>query len=383
MALLEFLKKWDHSKCEISLYVLMEQGELAGKLPPNVRILNKRLSYCSLWNWRGRLQMVKTILGAFFRNGNCAKKLYYIGKNAVSMFRQRKFQMDKLLWRIAAEGAERFEETFDLAVAWIEGGSAYYVADHVRAKKKAALIHIDYGNAGYSKELDQNCWEQFARILTVSKEVERGFLKFYPQYKEKTFVFPNIIDRDNILKQAKQPGGFSDDYSGIRLLTVGRLVYQKGYDIAIQAMKRLKECGVEARWYILGEGEKRKSLEKAIAAAGLEKDFLLLGAVENPYPYYSQTDLYIHVTRYEGKSVAIQEAQVLGCAVIASDCTGNREQVVNGEDGILCELKPEVIADKIIFLIKNEEKRAAFRRAAREKEMPEGKEIKLLTELLE
>ncbi len=383
MALLEFLKKWDHSRCEISLYVLMEQGELAGKLPPNVRILNKRLSHCSLWNGRGRLQMIKTILGAFFRNGNCAKKLCYIGKNAVSMFRQRKFQMDKLLWRIAAEGAERFEETFDLAVAWIEGGSAYYVAEHVRAKKKAALIHIDYGNAGYSKELDQNCWEQFARILAVSREVERGFLKFYPQYKEKIFVFPNIIDRDNILKQAKQPGGFSDDYSGIRLLTVGRLVYQKGYDIAIQAMKRLKECGVEARWYILGEGEKRKSLEKAIAAAGLEKDFLLLGAIENPYPYYSQTDLYIHVTRYEGKSVAIQEAQVLGCAVIASDCTGNREQVVNGEDGILCELKPEIIADKIIFLIKNEEKRAAFRRAAREKEMPEGKEIKLLTELLE
>ena len=65
------------------------------------------------------------------------------------------------------------------------------------------------------------------------------------------------------------------------------------------------------------------------------------GAVANPFPYFKQSDIYVHASRFEGKSIAIQEAQTLGCAIIASDCNGNREQIIDGEDGLLCELTPE------------------------------------------
>ena len=118
-----------------------------------------------------------------------------------------------------------------------------------------------------------------------------------------------------------------------RLLTVGRLTSQKAYEIAIDAMKLLKEKGVQAHWYVLGEGELREVLQRQINRLGLEKDFLLLGAVENPYPYYAQCDLYVHATRFEGKSIAVQEAKILGCPILVSDCNGNREQVKDGVDG--------------------------------------------------
>ena len=49
---------------------------------------------------------------------------------------------DKLLWRAISDGARRFPEEYDLAVAFLEGGSAYYVADHVRAKKKRRRLSI-------------------------------------------------------------------------------------------------------------------------------------------------------------------------------------------------------------------------------------------------
>ena len=58
-------------------------------------------------------------------------------------------------------------------------------------------------------------------------------------------------------------------------------------------------------------------------------------------------DFYIHATRFEGKSIAIQEAQVLGCAIAASDCSGNREQIVSGVDGLLCPFSPEGIANAV------------------------------------
>ena len=204
-----------------------------------------------------------------------------------------------------------------------------------------------------------------------------------PEYAEKVEVFYNIINQSRIRRLAGEQGGFSDDYPGIRLLTVGRLTYQKGYDIAVQALEVLKASGYHVRWYVLGEGDWRRVLEKRIENMKLKEDFLLLGAVENPYPYFAQADIYVHATRVEGRSVAIQEAQTLGCAVIASDCPGNREQLLNGRDGILCQLDPAEIADSIAGLLQDTEKRAVFKRESGIKEMPWGEEFELLTEFME
>jgi glycosyltransferase involved in cell wall biosynthesis len=106
-------------------------------------------------------------------------------------------------------------------------------------------------------------------------------------------------------------------------------------------MAELKEKGLPVRWYVIGEGALREDLEQKILETGMEEDFILLGAKENPYPYMKECDIYAHLTRFEGKSIAIQEALTLGKAVIASDCSGNREQIRDKEDGILCEYEKD------------------------------------------
>lgn len=383
-AFLELLKKINESEYEIFLYVLMGQGEMSSRLPAYVRVLNRSLSSLSVLTSRGRRRMVLTTLRAFWNHGGWYGKLCGIIQNFADMVKSKRFQVSKIFWRMLSDGAERFETEFDLAVAWLEGGSAYYVADHVKAGKKVAFLHIDYKNAGYTRGMDRACWGQYDRILAISGEVKEHFQRFYPEYAEKIYVFHNYIDQDTIRLRAKEPGGFSDDFDGIRLLTVGRLTYQKAYDIAIEAMRILKEAGRKVRWYVLGEGEQRKYLEKKIAVLGLREDFLLLGAVENPYPYYEQTDIYVHATRFEGKSIAVQEAQTLGCTIIVSDCNGNREQIVDGEDGILCALTPEAVADSIAKLLGDEKKRKKLGCMAKAKagKAPQGQE-KFLKELLE
>ena len=110
---------------------------------------------------------------------------------------------------------------------------------------------------------------------------------------------------------------------------------------------------------------------------------MLLGAVTNPFPYYVQADLYIHATRFEGKSIAIQEAQTLGCAVIASDCNGNREQITDGVDGILCELAPRAIADSIAALLKDGDRRKRLGQEAAKKTTAQKEEIQKLLRVLE
>lgn len=375
-ALLGLLQKLEGQPYEVSLYILLGQGELIEELPPAVRILNSEYSTETVLSGPGRRRLVRTVLADFWNNGGRLRKAGGVMRNFVRQVKKGRLQLDKLLWRVVADGAERFEEHFDLAVAWIEGGSAYYTADWVQASQKAAFLHIDYEKAGYTCELDEGCWERFDQIFAVSEEARQSFLRVYPEYVSRTEVFRNIVDQDEIRRRSCEPGGFSDNYDGMRLLTVGRLTYQKGYDIAIEAMKLLKDTGCHARWYVLGDGDQRKSLEKKITRLGLQEDFVLVGAVENPYPYFAQADLYIHAVRFEGQPIVVWEAQTLGCPVIVSDYCGSREQIDDGECGILCELTPEGIAQSIQSLLADEEKRVQIARRAMEKKTPQGQEEK-------
>ena len=358
-ALLELLNHLDTEKYEISLYVLLGQGEMISRVPPEVHIKNKRICEDSVLSGAGRRKLLQTSVMALFRHGHTMEKIRYLMKNLRVMKKAGKIQPDKLLWRVLSDGADRLDETFDLAVAYLEGGSAYYVAD--------------------TREMDRDCYEKMDVIYTVSGETRRHFLEFYPEYEEKVQVFHNIIDRERIEREAKKPGGFSDSYDGVRILTVGRLAHQKAYDIAILAMKQI---GYKARWYVVGEGPERKALEKQIAELRLQKDFILLGIKENPFPYYAQCDLYVHATRFEGKSIAIQEAKALGCAVIASDCAGNREQIEDGVDGLLCLLTPEGIARKIEELIDDTEKKERIVAAVKQKGNGQTEEIQRLLDLM-
>lgn len=382
-ALIELLKSLDEKEYELSLYVLMGQGEMIDKIPENVKLLNDHYCKDSVLSKQGKQAMMKTVWRSFWENGNVFGKFAYIVRTFSAMRRTGKFQPDKILWRVISDGSPRLEETYDLAVAYLEGGSTYYVADHVKAKKKAAFIHIDYESSGYTRGMDRNCFDKMDRIFTVSDEVKKHFLNVYPKYQDKVKVFHNIINQDEIRRKAGEETGFEDHFDGVRLLTVGRLTYQKAYDIAIDAMKLIKDRGYKVRWYILGEGSERPALEKKVKELGLEKEFLMPGAASNPFPYYKQADIYVHATRFEGKSIAIQEAQTLGCAIIASDCNGNREQIVQEKDGLLCQLNPESIAEAVISLVEDRDKRIRLGNAAKEKDIVHKGEIKLLLELMQ
>ena len=359
-ALLELLKEFPKEEYEVSLYVLLNQGELISQIPQYVKVLNQNYSDMSVLAKEGKKVLKHQIFCRLFQKRAVFKNILYLLKNLIQMIKCRKVYPDKLLWRVMSDGGMKSEDTYDLAVAYLEGGSTYYVHDHVNAKRKIAFLHVDYTHAGYTRKLDKNCYQDFDRIFTVSEEVRNSLERVYPECKERIMVFPNLIDQKGIREKAKEKGGFSDEYDGWRLLTVGRLTSQKAYEIAIDAMKLLKEKGVQARWYVLGEGELREVLQRQINRLGLEKDFLLLGAVENPYPYYAQCDLYVHATRFEGKSIAVQEAKILGCPILVSDCNGNREQVKDGVDGSVCALTPESVSTKIEELLENEKQREIY-----------------------
>ena len=66
------------------------------------------------------------------------------------------------------------DEHYDLAVAYIEGGAAYYVHDHVRADKKMTFLHVDYRQAGYTRQLDQDCYIDYDVFIKNRNHRYRG-----------------------------------------------------------------------------------------------------------------------------------------------------------------------------------------------------------------
>lgn len=382
VALLELLRRLDPKQYDISLFVLMAQGEMLPEVPDYVRIRNTDFCTESVLTEAGRKHMAKRVLKALGAHGTLLHRFPFLISQSFSMLAKGKLSADKLLWPVLADGAERIDEEFDLAIAYLEGGSAYYVANHVRAKKKAAFVHIDYPQAGYNRRLDGSCYLKFDQIFTVSREIQEPFYSVYPELRGKLDVFHNILNTDRIAARAAEPGGFPEPCEGTRILTVGRLNVQKAFEISIDAMKLLKDSGVNAKWYVLGEGDQRSFLEARIRENGLEDSFFLVGAVDNPYPWFAQTDLYVHCSRYEGKSIAIQEAQILGCALLVSDCSGNREQVTDGVNGKLCNLSAQEICDGIRELLDHPEKTQAYRRAAAEKYRIQSDELDKLYALL-
>jgi len=390
VALMELLRRLTELKnpeskrrlYELDLFVLTGQGEMVSELPEGVRLLNKDYNDSPVLSSKGRSYLRKTVLRSCLKRGSAIKLIPYMFGNGISMLRRGRILPDKLLWRLLSDSADRFDTIYDLAVSYLEGGSAYYVADHVNAKKKAAFIHVDYGRAGYTRKLDNDCYLKFDKVFTVSDEVRATFVEAYPECENRTEVFHNMLNREKIIEKSKMPGGFDDNFDGYRILTVGRLERQKAFEVSVDAMALLKKRGINARWYVLGEGSERKKLEEKIEACGLKNDFLLVGAVDNPYPCMAQADIYVHASRFEGKSIAIQEAQILAKPILVSDCSGNREQVKNGTDGLMCSLEAEAIADNIVRILKDEALRTRLGKAAELVNAGQASEIEKIQSLL-
>ena len=136
--------------------------------------------------------------------------------------------------------------------------------------------------------------------------------------------------------------------NGIHLVSCGRLAYQKGFDIAIEACSKVVQAGYpNLHWYILGIGNQKKELEQKIKEFYLEEHFHLIGSRNNPFPYMKAADLYVQPSRSEGYSLSVLEARVLACPTVATYAAAG-EQMVDGVTGTLCDATADSIAEGIL-----------------------------------
>lgn len=242
---------------------------------------------------------------------------------------------------------------YDLAISFLTPHNI--VKDKVKAKKKIAWIHTDYATVSVDTKKELPIWESFNHIVSISPDVTKSFVKVFPTLSNKIIEIENILSPTFIKQQATlfSPKEYKTDC--LRILSIGRFCYAKNFESIPFIAKILKDRDLKFNWYIIGFGDSSEIIEN-ICKTQTEDNVIILGKKENPYPYISNCDIYVQPSRYEGKSVTVREAQILCKPVVITNYPTAGSQVVNGGDGIICEMNNEYVADTIYNLSIDESK---------------------------
>lgn len=269
------------------------------------------------------------------------------------------------------------EEEYDLAISYHVHYTfpLIYVINNIKAKKKIAWIHSDNKQYNHLIKLYKKYYDKYDHMFGVSKAIVEEFTEIYPQYKDKVSVFYNIINSNKIKALSKLENGFVDEYKGTRIITVGRLSYEKGFDLIINIVQKLVKDGYDIKWYCIGDGDQRQLLEEQINKYNLKENLVLLGNKSNPYIYMKECDIYVQPSRHEGYCITLAEARALNLPIVATDFSGAKEQILDGENGLIVKCSEDEIYHAVKRLIDDNNLRHKFTKKLSEEIIDTRKEV--------
>ena len=350
-SLVNLLNTIDYSKYEVDLFLFKDGGIFKEFVPKQVNILKLQDKYKDF-----TLPLIKSV------NKIMKKKDFSVLINrflfAISnkLIKDKK-NSDQYTWKYMNNSIDYLDEIYDVAIGFLEKSSIYLCVDKVKAKKKIGFIHTDYVKSGMNKKIDIGYFEKLDNIVTVSDECLITLKNKFPKLKSKMMIFNNIVSPRMINKMSNLGKGniYTKECNQRIILSIGRLVNIKGFDLAVKACKILVENNYDIKWYVIGDGEERENLVQMIKSYNLEDRFILLGLKSNPYPYIKQADIYAQTSRYEGKSIALDEAKILEKPIIVTDYSTAKDQIEHKVNGLIVDMNPEAISKGIEYLINDVE----------------------------
>lgn len=330
-SLISLLQSFNYEKYDVDLLVLCPSGIFLNQVPSEVNIISTNIP----------LEFFKAF-------PICIKEL--IKKNEYLLAIKRGINL--VLSRIDRGRAGIYmsrqipaiDKEYDVAIDYNGQHILYYMVDKIKAKKKISYFHSDYKKWDYYKAADKKYYPKVDYIVTISDICKESLDEIFPECKDKTKVIHNISSTKIITKLAMEKCPVVFDKSYINLVMVGRPSNVKGYDFAIEACKKLKNDGYKVRIYSVGTSNEISKFEKMVSDNNLENEFIFLGETNNPYCIMKEADIYIHPSRFEGKSVAIDEAKILAKPIIISNFTTSKDHINNAVNGLIVGLSSQELA---------------------------------------
>lgn len=344
-ALVSMLQVFDYTSYEVDLLLFKQEGLFMKQIPPEVNLLPEPE------NWKYFDMPFSQVFVENFFKGKWNVIIHRIMFKLVQVKAKNASEREQFGWKPLAETLKILPETYDVAIGFLQKNPNYFVVDKVNAEKKIGYIHNDYLKLGMNVDFDISYFQQLTNIVTVSDNCLRTLKETFPKFASKFVVIENIISA-KIIKE------LADKYvllpRGFNIVSVGRLTYQKGYDLAYEAMKEIIKENKKINWIILGEGEMRKALERQIADDQLQSNIFLPGVVENPYSYIANADLFLHSARFEGYGIVVTEAKIINKPIILTNFNTASSLIKNGFNGRVTKIAVKSIKEGLDGLINDE-----------------------------
>lgn len=371
--LITVLKHLDQSSYDVTVLVLYTDDKaILKEIPSWVKIKSLEIDrdyYCG---------PTPAIITRRIRSGHLLE--------AVSLSLKYLFRIGTTASNQSIRDIPELQEGYDTAVCYHIHSPLMlkYTAEKIRAKRKVGWIHNDFRNSHFPINRLTEILKAYDQFAAVSEDVADEFRELCPCFSDKVAVVHNIADQEEIRRKAKLIPSSAPFFleERTRILTVGRFTEQKGFDLAVESARILKEKGCSFCWYFIGWGEEENVLRKMIKAEKLNDCVIILGRKDNPYPYMDQCDLYVQPSRHEAYAMTILEAEALAKPIICTDFAGAEEQIRNGVTGYIVPVGDTIIlSERISFLISSPAERT--RLSDNLKKKPEENDLAKIIKVIE
>lgn len=345
-ALVDLLGSLDPQRYEVELLTIFAGGELAEELPAGLR------------------------RSSLLPDQDKEPRLAWVAKAALRRIEGRILRS----W-LERDGARRLmakvaSGRYEIVVSFLEGMSTYLVSKAaIDCGRRVAWVHIDLAKHEpffFGKKIGFEVYREYDAIGVVSQAALESFKRLSGDraISGKARLAPMPVDAGRVLALAKAGMDLPHDLPIAAI--VARLEPQKRVDRAIRAHAAIRGRGLGHRLVIAGDGSERSRLEELARELGVEESVLFLGSIPNPYPLMRLATLVVLSSDYEGLSLVVAEAMLLGKVILSTATAGPPELLAGGRYGRLCPINDEAFEAAMEELLRDDEARGAYERALRE-----------------
>lgn len=353
-SMLSLLNVIDKEKYEVSLLMMNTSGAFSDQIPARIRVLSDSRLTALTSGFSG----IKDLIS--FRKGIGFHPLLAF----LSLIRFVFSFIDKSLAGVflARISPKITDESFDLIIDYNGQQDLYYMVDKLNGQQKITFFHSDYRKWRYYEKADRKYFGKVDGIYTISEECVFALKEVFPEYTDKFHLMENITSPSLINKLADEliePTLTKQQHDFI-IASLGYVSIGKGSELAVQVAKKLKEAGISFEWWFIGGVTNDWDYQGFVKKNGLEDNVKFLGVKANPYPYLKRADLYVHLSKFEGKSIALDEVKVLCKPVVVTNFSTVHDQFEDRVNASICEMTVEDATDKVTELIHNASLRQSY-----------------------
>lgn len=330
----------DDRRYDVTLLLIRNKGPYRDQIPAGIRVMEANRFWALLETSNREIRM--------------ENKLLWLVRGMLATLMKTGHR--KAVIRILALSQKSVGE-YDAAISYrqpdiereMPGGVNEFVLFCCKAAKKITFVHCDYLKYGGHGAYNDRLLSAFDRIAVVSKGCGSILLEALPNLKQKTHCVYNCHHYNEIRRLANVNTVLYNHEIPV-FVTVCRLGPEKGVLRMLDVLESLVREGLRFCWHIVGDGEERTRIDKAIVDHGLGEYVRLEGPSLNPYRYMKDADFFLLTSIHEAAPMVIGEALCLGVPVISTR-TSSADELIDRDVGIVCDNTSEAIYEtlKMVF----------------------------------